>query len=1157
MQHLLWKKGIVTGILLLFFAMTFIPVSNASEVWGVTISCSNITGQFDSVLIGEATDANDGPPADGYDMAKPPAPMTPYIRTWLNDDLPDPYDLLSDDYRSYPDSYKVWNLTIQWMPDGESIPSTITIAWNYGEFSESEYTSVNLCDETGVPLQDMLTGSSYDFSCPPYIPQNFKVICLADVNLPPVANSDTYTLNEDSTLTIGAPGVLGNDNDPDGDPMTSVKQTEPSHGIVTLNSNGGFTYTPEADYSGSDSFTYKAYDADLYSDLATVTVTIDSINDAPVVTDIPGQMIPEGSTFSTIPLDTYVSDVDNTDAQMTWTYSGSSQLTVSIVNRVATITIPNEDWNGAETITFRATDPEGSWDSDSATFTVTAVNTPPIVGDIPGQTILEGSTFSTIALDAFVTDADDADAQITWTFSGNTQLSVTIVNRVATITTPNANWYGSETIIFRATDPGLLWDEDPATFTVTGVNDAPVVSDIPSQTILEGSTFSTITLDNYVSDVDNTDAQMTWTYSGNSQLAVSIVNRIATITMPSIDWYGSETITFRATDPGGLWDNDPASFTVTNLNAAPVVTNIPDQTIAEGSSFTTITLDNYVSDPDNADAQMTWTYSGSSQLTISLVNRIATITLPNSNWNGAETILFRATDPGGLWDDDPATFTVTAVNDAPVVGDIPGQTILQGSTFSTISLDTYVSDVDNTDTQMTWTYSGNDQVTVNILNRIVTLTIPNGAWDGSETIIFRATDPNGLWDEDSAIFTVTSMDSPPNPPNTPSPANSATGVSITADIAWSGGDPDAGDSVFYDVYFGTSNSPLIVSHNQSGSSYDPGTLPYNTMYYWRVVSWDSHTMSASSPLWHFVTVAQSSGSDGGGGGGGDVIEEPPQTPSNIAPVANVSAGEPYQGFVDSVILFDGSLSVDSDGNITTWSWVFGDNSTGTGQTVTHTYSQKGTYTVTLTITDDDGATNTDSTTCIILQPNLPPSQPRITGPANGTKNTLYTYTAMSTDADNDSIQYTFDWEDSLVQLSPFVPSGTSYSMDHTWTAAGRYIFTVTATDNQTTASTEFMVYIDAVPVEAIGYLLDNDSDGIYDAFFSSALQKTEAIQWETDKYIIDSDGDGKWDAVYSTTLGITPYVEQPIQTYGLEVIIAVIAIAVYLFWRVRRKNEKE
>jgi len=241
--------------------------------------------------------------------------------------------------------------------------------------------------------------------------------------------------------------------------------------------------------------------------------------------------------------------------------------------------------------------------------------------------------------------------------------------------------------------------------TVTGVNDAPVVSDIPDQTIAEGSTFTTITLDNYVSDIDNTDAQITWSSSGSTQLTVSIVNRIATISIRNINWSGSETITFTASD-GPLTDSDPATFTVSAVNDAPVVADIPNQTIAEGSSFATIALDNFVSDVDNADSEISWTYSGNSLLTVSISSRIATITVPNADWNGSETITFTASD-GDLTDNDVATFTVTAVNDPPVVDDIPNQSIGEGGTFTTISLDNFVYDPDNADSQLTWTYSGN------------------------------------------------------------------------------------------------------------------------------------------------------------------------------------------------------------------------------------------------------------------------------------------------------------------------------------------------------------------------------------------------------------------------------------------------------------------
>ncbi|MDF1545872.1 MAG: hypothetical protein P1R58_12330 [bacterium] len=92
---------------------------------------------------------------------------------------------------------------------------------------------------------------------------------------------------------------------------------------------------------------------------------------------------------------------------------------------------------------------------------------------------------------------------------------------------------------------------------------SPVVSDIPDQTIDEGTSFLTIPLDDYVSDSDNSDAELSWSYSGASSLSVSIDgSRVATISPPSPTWTGTETITFIATDPGQLSGSDPAAFTV-------------------------------------------------------------------------------------------------------------------------------------------------------------------------------------------------------------------------------------------------------------------------------------------------------------------------------------------------------------------------------------------------------------------------------------------------------------------------------------------------------------------------------------------------------------------------------------------------------------------
>jgi hypothetical protein len=103
---------------------------------------------------------------------------------------------------------------------------------------------------------------------------------------------------------------------------------------------------------------------------------------------------------------------------------------------------------------------------------------------------------------------------------------------------------------------------------------------------------------------------------------------------------------------------------------------------------------------------------------------------------------------------------------------------------------------------------------------------------------------------------VTPPNSPPDTPGNPSPADHATGISVDADLGWTGGDPDPGDTVTYDVCFGTAATPPQVSENQTGTSYDPGLLSYNTTYYWKITAKDNHGAPTTGDLWDFTTGAE-------------------------------------------------------------------------------------------------------------------------------------------------------------------------------------------------------------------------------------------------------------------------------------------------------------
>ena len=205
-------------------------------------------------------------------------------------------------------------------------------------------------------------------------------------------------------------------------------------------------------------------------------------------------------------------------------------------------------------------------------------------------------------------------------------------------------------------------------------NQAPIVTDIPNQTIAEGASFATINLDNFVSDVDNSDTEMTWSYSGNSELSVNIdVNRVATIIIPNADWHGAETITFKATDPGTLFGEDVAIFTVTNENDAPTDIALLGNTIEENLPVGTAIGSLTTTDIDISD---TFTYSlvtgdgdtGNASFEIS-----GDQLLSNESFNfevqSSYSIRVRTTDLGGLFFDKIFTITVLDINDVPVAFD--------------------------------------------------------------------------------------------------------------------------------------------------------------------------------------------------------------------------------------------------------------------------------------------------------------------------------------------------------------------------------------------------------------------------------------------------------------------------------------------------------
>lgn len=241
--------------------------------WDVIL---NITEQSevigDTVIFGEKSDAIDG--QDIYDAPKPDIPPAPpYIYAWLDAGLSEPYNRLWEDYRFYPDTYKIWDLYVECNTTVPLILGTIdlVVSWNTTATNAIEYDYIGLYD-SDILVADMKTIDTYMFTADFDYTYHLQIKCY--MNTAPTAYNDSYTTGEGTALIITSPGVLENDVDVDNDSLVAILGTSALNGVLTLYADGSFEYTPELGFSGNDTFTYKANDGKNNSTEATVTITV-------------------------------------------------------------------------------------------------------------------------------------------------------------------------------------------------------------------------------------------------------------------------------------------------------------------------------------------------------------------------------------------------------------------------------------------------------------------------------------------------------------------------------------------------------------------------------------------------------------------------------------------------------------------------------------------------------------------------------------------------------------------------------------------------------------------------------------------------------------------------------------------------------------------
>jgi len=660
---------------------------------------------------------------------------------------------------------------------GGSTPNgSVSIDPNTGVFTYIHNGSETLSDSFEFSVSD---GNTSDVG--------LISITVTPINDAPVAVVDAYTLNEDTVLTTTlVDGVLVNDTDVDSVTLNAILVTNVANGTLTLNSDGTFTYTPNANFFGEDFFEYKVNDGALDSNIVKVTLTVNNVNDAPVAQDGLFTVL-EGATYLGNALG---SDIDS--ASLTFAVIGLGTTTngTIVVNADGSFTYTH---NGSETLTdsfeFTVSDGELS-DTGLFTITVTPVNDAPVANNDSYNT--NEDTLLTITSASGVL-SNDTDAE------GNALSAAKITNPShGTLLyfnangsfryRPNTNYNGPDSFTYRTTDSNGASSTATVTINVAPVNDKPD-ADADGFIMNEDAVlnFTVANLLSNDSDADN-DVLTITNFTQPSAGSLVLVGNTFTFT-PNLNYFGITSFNYTINDGNGGSDTTIVLITVRPINDSPIAVD----DVYNTNEDQTLVINTYSSGilPNDSDVDslvlLTDLAAGGDPLngtvTISL-NGTFTYT-PNANFAGVDTFTYRVRDLLGGSDTATVTINVSSINDGPVaVND-------SYSINEDTQLDVVLPGILTNDTDVE-----NDVLTIalntNVANGVLTLNadgsftyVPNANFNGIDTFTYHVND--GEFDSNIATVTleVTAINDAPvadplafTVPN----AGSSTGLLTASDV---------------------------------------------------------------------------------------------------------------------------------------------------------------------------------------------------------------------------------------------------------------------------------------------------------------------------------------------------------------------------------------
>ncbi|WP_415762878.1 tandem-95 repeat protein, partial (plasmid) [Priestia megaterium] len=563
-------------------------------------------------------------------------------------------------------------------------------------------------------------------------------IAIVPVNDPPVVPSYTFTINEDTVLNS-----LVAASDIDGDSLIYALSAPPTNGTVVVNPDGTYTYTPNENYNGTDSFSVVVSDGQGGTAVSTITITILPVNDPPV-----GPVVVTLVTNEDTPVSSQITAVDPDGEVLTYTLQDPPTNGVAVVNADGTFTYtPNGNYNGPDTFTVLISDPSGAFIVTSVFVTVTPVNDVPVVPNY--EFVINEDT--TLNSQVVATDIDGNP--LTYALLTGPVNGTVVVNSDGTYTyTPNENYNGVDSFSVVVSDGQGGTAVSTITITILPVNDPPVGPVVVTLVTDEDTPVSS-----QITAFDPDGEVLTYTLQDPPTNGVAAVNADGAFTYtPNGNYNGPDTFTLLISDPSGAFIVTSVFVTVTPVNDVPVVPNY-EFVINEDTTLNSQVVATDIDGNPLTYALLTGPVNGTV-----VVNPDGTYTYtPNENYNGVDSFSVVVSDGQGGTAVSTITITILPVNDPPV-----GPVVVTLVTNEDTPVSSQITAVDPDGEVLTYTLQDPPTNGVAVVNADGAFTYtPNGNYNGPDTFTVLISDPSGAFIVTSVFVTVTPVNDVPVVPN--------------------------------------------------------------------------------------------------------------------------------------------------------------------------------------------------------------------------------------------------------------------------------------------------------------------------------------------------------------------------------------------------------